>query len=290
MTSTQFFFAQTLAKLGFPRTQKRLLDAADEVHLLKEAQEVLGQNIWPNLKDEPEYKDTIWEIEQLLDEKAKLTEQAEELNVEVEELRDNQNNQFKIPDKSNDNDQQQLRLKQSKVTELKSELANVKSEALKIRREHDEAKNYLNDITNSGETNLEILTAQKMKIASYKESFATLKEQKNTLDKQLATAQLNFEKISNTIKNSDNAQHNSTVEQFRVLGEKNKEISTVLSRVGLIDNKIASLYNDLGRHISLDALKNPNCKQLIKEHFGLCKIMHALRKSINYNHILGGRA
>jgi len=273
MTKTQFFTAQILSKLGFPRTQKRLLDAADELHLLKEAQEVLGQNVWSKLRDLPQYKDVISDIEQLLEEKERLSEHAETLKDEVENLRNQQNNQFS-----------------SHVALLKSELATIKSKALEIRREHDEAKSYLDDIKAAGETDSNLISSQENQIASHKQSFAALKEEKNKLDLQLVKATTEFEKTSEIIEDSNNSQQDSTVKKFRELGEKNKEISGILSRVGIIDNKISSHYSELGKHISLDSLTNAQSRKLVKEHFGLCKIIEALRKSIGYNHILGGRA
>jgi len=290
MTKTQFFTAQILSKLGFPRTQKRLLDAADELHLLKEAQEVLGQNVWSKLRDLPQYKDVISDIEQLLEEKERLSEHAETLKDEVENLRNQQNNQFSISESSNTDTLEQFKRQQSHVALLKSELATIKSKALEIRREHDEAKSYLDDIKAAGETDSNLISSQENQIASHKQSFATLKEEKNKLDLQLVKATTEFEKISEIIEDSNNSQQDSTVKKFRELGEKNKEISGILSRVGIIDNKISSHYSELGKHISLDSLTNAQSRKLIKEHFGLCKIIEALRKSIGYNHILGGRA
>jgi len=292
MTSTQFFFANILKKLGVQRTQKRLLDAADEVHLLKEAQEELGKNVWPKLKDEPKYKNTISEIERLLDEKETLSEQGELLKKQEENLREQQTNNFHSPSPSDVDSEThiQFRQEQSRVNGLKSELASIKSEALRIRREYDKTKSHLANIKASGETDIDIITAQEQQMLSYKETFSELKLQKTELDQELNKAQVVLNKLSHTVKNSHNVKHDSKVEQFKVLGEKNKEISTILSRIGIIDNKIGTLFGDLGKHISLESLEDSNSKKLIKGQFGLCKIMSALRKSINYNHILGGRA
>jgi len=290
MTRTQFFTAQILSKIGFSRTQKRLLDAADEVHLLTEAHEVLGKNVWADLKDSPQYKEFIREIEQLLEEKEKLLNKSEILKDEEITLRDQQNNQFNVSNVSEESTLVQFRQQQTGVAEIKSELAKIKSEAMQIKRQHDEAKIYLDEIKAAGETDTDIITAQEEQINSHKQSFLQLKLQKQTQDKLLAQASAKLDTLSEKIEHSSNAKQDSTVQNFKKLGEKNKEISTTVSRIGIIDNKIGSHFRELGKHISNDVFTNTESKKLIREHFRLCKVIKALRTSIKYNHILGGRA
>ena len=127
MTDTQFFFAKILSQLGFPRTQKRLLEAAEELHLLKEAQEVLGRNVWSDLKDQTRYQDVIAEIEQLLAEKKRLTEKSEILKEEEIEIRNKQNSQLNIPNKEHSGIHEQFRREQAEMAEMKSEQAKIKS-------------------------------------------------------------------------------------------------------------------------------------------------------------------
>jgi len=290
MTKTQFFFANIFAKLGLPRTQKRLLEAAGELQLLKEAQEVLGSHVWSNLKGEPQYQRVINEIELLLAEKSNLLDKAEILKNKEQDIRDQSNNRFSVPDNQHEESQLEFQQEQAKLVKLRAEQTQLKSNAAAIKREHDQTVSFINELKAATEIDTTTLEHQKKKIASLKQSFTDLKKQKIQLDNQISKSTDIMNKISEVINASNNLEQDSTAHKFRILGENNKEISTMFSRIGLIDNKIGTHYSELGKHISLDSLENSTSRDLVKPHFRMCKVMKALRASIRYNHQLGGRA
>ena len=73
------------------------------------------------------------------------------------------------------------------------------------------------------------------------------------------------------------------------MGKANKAISAYRSKIGLLDNEIITHYGEIGRNISKEAFSDDDCKKAVKGKFNLCKIMGALRKSIDFNHDLADR-
>lgn len=278
MTKNQYIIAKILSKIGIKRTQKRLLAAANELQLLKEAQDVLGRKVWSNLREHKKYQEIAETIDQLTIEKNELGDKAETLQVTINSLNKKQSHlTITTPGQA------------TAVAEIKAQKANIKAEATAIKHKHDEAKRKVEAIKAAGDVDPFQLEQEEEKMAMLKATFVELKVRKAQADKQLLKLQKQINPIAKDAPEAINSTSSAKAEQFRRLGEKNKEMSTILSRSGIIDNKINALHGNVGKMISFQALDEPKFRKAIKENYGLCKVMRAIRRSVKYNHSLTGR-
>ncbi|MGE9268890.1 MAG: hypothetical protein ACQKBY_12410, partial [Verrucomicrobiales bacterium] len=65
MTPSRYYLARFLLSFGFHRKQKRLMDAAGELHLLKEGEEVLGALCWRQAEELEEVSPEYWRLRKL---------------------------------------------------------------------------------------------------------------------------------------------------------------------------------------------------------------------------------
>ena len=96
-------------------------------------------------------------------------------------------------------------------------------------------------------------------------------------------------KISDSLQNSKITYKDNAIDNYEIMGKANQALSAYRSKIGLLDNKIITQYNEIGQNISKDCYSDKACRKAVKGKFNLCKIMKSLRQSIDFNHTLAGR-
>mgnify|MGYP000206335314 CR=1 FL=1 len=288
MTNRQFFFANLFKKVGLLRKQKRLQDAATELQLLKEAEEILGRHVWTKVKDLEHYKVNYWGINKLLNERSEFVDKIQEIKARIENIKHNQETRFKEVNNPEHNIEGAYEKQKLVVDKIKSEQQDISDVAANIKRSYDGAGAKLEAIS-SGDENHPDIAAEKAKITQLKKKFTDLKEKKIFSDKKLAKQTAILMKISDSLQNSKNTYKDNAVGNYEVMGKANKALSVYRSKIGLLDNKIIAHYNEIGRNISKECFSSDECRRAVKGKFNLCKIMKALRQSIDYNHTLADR-
>ncbi len=279
MTKTKYIIAKMFSTIGIKRTQTRLLSAANELQLLKEAQDTLGRRVWSKLREHAQYKEIVEAIDQLLAEKSNLEMDAEAVRASIDNLKKDQLALTITPASQS-----------IAITEVKANLANIKAEATSIKHSYDEAKRRFDTMKAAEQADPFTLNREEEKMNALKSKFLDLKKRKIQADKQLIKLQLELSSSDKSKSSgSDGSETSSKAEYFKHLGQRNKEISTMLSRIGMIENKIRALQSDLGKKISFHALEDPKYRSAVDDNYGLCKVMREIRKSIKFNHSLSGR-
>lgn len=291
MTKKQFIIANLLKKLGILRKQKRLQDAATELQLLREAEGILGRNVWQNVKNLEQYKVNHYRISKLLKEKSEYSDKIQEIKERINTFNNNQETRFKSANKS-DKDIEGLYEKQKAiVNKIKVEQTEISDLAANIKRRYDGviAKLEIITIDDSLEDNATEIDAENAKLHQLKNKFAELKEKKRLTDKKLTKQSAILAKISESLKNSKITHKDTAVDNYEIMGKANKAISAYLSKIGLLDNQIINHYNEIGKNISKECFIDRDCKKAVANKFNLCKIIKSLRSSIDYNHTLADR-
>jgi len=288
MTNRQFIIANFLKKIGIQRKQRRLQDAATELQLLKEAEEILGRNVWTQVKNLEHYKVNYWEINKLLQERTEFTEKITEIKNKLENIKQNQETRFKEANNTDINIDEMHEKQQLVVNKIKSEQEDISNVAANIKRSYDGAISKLKALGSDSSNEAEI-EAEKKKIEQLKNRFTALKDKKANSDKKLAKQSAILNKISDSLQNSKSTYKDNAVDNYEVMGKANQAISAYRAKIGLLDNKIIEHYNQIGKNISKECFSDNDCKKAVKGKYNLCKIMRSLRQSIDFNHTLADR-
>jgi len=288
MTKRQFQTANFLKKIGILRKQKRLQNAAIELQLLRQAEEILGRNVWAKLKDIEQYKVNYWGINKLLQERNVYNDKIHEIKDKIEDIKNNQETRFKEVNNPDHNIEEMYEKQKSVVEKIKIEQTDISDVAANIKRSFDGAVAKLQAITDN-DTNAAEVNAEKAKIEQLKNKFSDLKDKKTFSDKKLAKQTAILTKISDSLLNSKNSYKDNAAGNYEIMGKANRALSAYRSKIGLLDNKIIVHYNEIGKNISKECYSDKECRKAVKGKFNLCKIMKSLRQSIDFNHTLADR-
>jgi chromosome segregation ATPase len=285
MTHRQFIIASCLKKLGLPRKKKRLQDAATELQLLREAEEILGRNVWIKVKDLERYKDNYSAINNLLQERVEFSEKIQDIKSKIQDIKQNQEAKFKKINNSDNNIEEMYEKQKAVVEKIKSEQSDISDIAANIKKSFDRATAKLQAIITDGDDANEIL-AQKTNIEQLKDKFTDLKDKKSFSDKKLAKQNAILLKISELQQASNSSYKETASGNFEVMGKANHALSLYRVEISALDNKIIDHYNEIGKNISKECYSDEKCRAAVIGKFKLCKIMKSLRSSINFNQSL----
>ena len=288
MTQRRFFIANLLKKIGISRKQKRLLEAGTELRLLREAEEILGRSVWAKLKDIEQYKENYLNISNLLQEKNAYQEKILGIKSKIEEIKRSQESKFKEDNNSVINFDEHYEKQKLIVDQIKSEQVDISNVAANIKNIFDQSVARLQTLMNENGDKAEI-NAEKAKIEQLKSKFSDLKEKKLLSDENLAKETALLTKISESLNGAKITYKDTAAGNYEIMGKANKAISTYFAKIGQLENQILLNYSQVGQNISNDCYTNIECREAVKSKLMLCKIIKALRRSIDLNQILADR-
>jgi hypothetical protein len=288
MIKQKFIIANFLKKIGIHRKQKRILNVANELQLLREAEEILGRSVWTKVKDLEQYTIHYETIHKLLLKRTELDEKIQEIKEKMNAIKQSQETDF-LKNNNSEHDINELYKKQQLIVDkIKSEQSDINDIANNIKRSFDGSVAKLERIMADG-TDATIINAEKAKIKQLKLKYSELKDKKLLNDQKLADQATIIKKISDSRKSSKSSYKDDAIGNYQIMGKANRAISAYHSEIGLLDNKIISHYTEIGKNISKECFSNSGCRNAVKGKFNLCKIIKSLRQSIEYNHTLADR-
>lgn len=290
MTKGKFRIANLLKKFGIQKKQKRLNDAAVEIQLLRQAEDILGRSVWRNLESIDKYKVNYWNLKKMHHKKVEIVEKIDEIELQIQQLKKKKEYQFEQTNNDGDHDLQLMHSKQhDRVTQLKEEQAGITKIAGNIRRLHDGTVLKLQTLKEEDAAE-NLLENEEKNLIKLKEKFTDLKEKKIECDQKLANQLAVLKKIETSINAKKSNYRSEATENYEVIGKANKALSTFRSQLGLLEGKLIEHYAEIGNQISKEHFTNEQCREATREKTGLCKIIRALRISIDYNYELSGRS
>ncbi len=290
MTQRQFFYANLLKKIGLSFKQKRLIEGAQELRLLKEAEEILGRSVWTKVKEIDLYRDSYLNINHLLKEKVVHQDKIREIKAELEEIKVAHDLQLKSQTNPEHHNKDEFDKQKIVLEKLKTEQAEISKSAASIKLRFDQSVSRLQTLMSQAvDINQDEVSAEKVNIERLKNEFESLKNKKTQVDQNLVKENAEFRRLSDILLGAKNSYQSMISTNYETLGKVNKALSTHFSQIGHIDSQIIQNYGQIGQGISNSWQTNPECKVIVKHKLVLCKIMIALRKSINLNQILADR-
>jgi chromosome segregation ATPase len=291
MTSTRYYVARFAQAFGYFRRNQRRADAASEMHLLREAEAQLGTAVWTKVEDIEALSVEYWNLRRFLKERAITRDKLAECQGRLDQAHEERSNVLNnTPEDQQDLLDERIRLL-TRLEELAFERDRIVAEAREVRRSYDGLKMKLEVISaesqNTSVAQQEITTV-KERLLQLKKSFGELKDQRIAIGQEIEKGDVEVDSVDEKVKETRQSRRVSASEAFLVIGDGNKEISTLRAESGVLDTQMRQLYAEIGRYVSRNAYSDPSCAAAVSEHRGLVDVMRAIRRSIALNHQLAG--
>ena len=261
MTPTRYIFARFAQAFGVNRRQRRMAEAASEMHLLREAEQVLGQSVWERVEEVEELGVDYWNLRKLMKERddirAKLAE-CEAILADAHEQRSTL-----------------LGSKSGSQQEMETERAELLATLEKLEV-----------LQREGST--DAIEKTRARMVELKVRFTDLKQTRDSVAASIAEGDAKVDAIDSELAEEKQKHRAEASEAFQQICQANRDISSHKAQLGLIDTQMRQLFSEIGRHVSRNAFINEQCRNAAKGHIPMIDVMRALRRSVAMNHRLAG--
>lgn len=288
MTSTRYIICLVAQAFGYRRKNIRMAEAADETHLLKEAESHLGKAVWQDVQHIESLSVEYWNLRKLIKERDRVADELEKCQKELVDAHEERVDLLGAP---TDSYQDLLDERQAILNELEIlawERDRIVAKGRDIRRTYDGVKTKEEVLTKEGNHAPEEFVAISRRLVQLKADFSALKAERHEVAEKIAQGDAKIDVIEADIQKRKKERREKASEAFQHIGDANQEISTLRAELGVLDTQMRQLYTEIGKHVSRNATEDPECRNACKEYQGLVDVMGALRKSILLNHKLGG--
>jgi chromosome segregation ATPase len=289
MTPTHYFVARIARTFGLHRKNKRMSDAASEMHLLREAETYLGHAVWENVADVEELAMEYWNLR-------KLSKEREEIHKRLvtceQQLAKAHEERSALLGQASEPHQELLARRSVVMAELES-LARqrdaVVDQARTVKRAFEGTKMKLEVLSKDPSQSQADLDATRERLRELKARFTELKIQRAEIADNVEAGDRELDRIDHELAEKRHERRDQASEAFQIIGEANREISIHRAELALIETQIYQLYSDIGRYVSRHASVHAGCARAGREQRALIDVMAALRRSIAMNHQLADK-
>lgn len=285
MNQTRYRIARIFLALGFPRKQKRLAEAAEEIHLLGLGEEILGEYIWEKVGDVEALETEYWKVRQLFLEKKKLEENIEALEGSL--FKNQQSRKELLCDFEENKGEIETKRKQltAKLDNLSKQSNIIQVKAREIKRRYEAAKAKLT-VLNGDEEARELIESESKKIEDYRAAFLSLKAKRDLLLSEIERSSNALETISKEILIKKEKYHHLSSSSYQDIGKTNRTLSDNHSQLGKKRRELDALFRTIGKHIIEEKEHDITCHTIAMQHPRFTNQLDVLRRSIQLNHRL----
>lgn len=288
MTTAKYFIARVALAFGISRKQRRRAEAASETHLLREAEQLLGERIWERVESVEELGIEYWNLRRLHVKRDELKEKLEEAEDTLEQAHEQR--------------AALLGAKSEVAEDLEDERSVILAELDQLARKRDDVVRRARDIRrlyDGIKTKLEVLRAEKRddpateaasrkRMGELRGQFDALKAERTEIAAEIGRQNDKIDKLDSQLDDERKKHRTDAAEAFQMIGEANQKISSYKAEVGLLETEMQQLYGEIGRHVSRSTRTNPVCRDATRDWASMVEVMEALRRSINLNLRLSG--
>ena len=287
MTSTKYLICLVAQAFGYRRKNIRMSEAAEEMHLLKEAESHLGKAMWENVEGIEALSIEYWNLRKLIKERDRVTTELEIRQQQLAVAHQERAGLLGISDEPyQDLLNERLTILNS-LEELARQRDLIVAKARDIRRTYDGIKTKEEVLAKEGVSDEKDFSAITHRLVSLKAQFAELKAERQKVAEKIAEGDAKIDTIDMEILRRKKERRAKASEAFQHIGDANQEISTLRAELGVLDTQMRQLYTEIGKFISRNST-DAECRKASKEMQWLVEVMGALRKSILFNHKLSG--
>ncbi len=288
MTPSKYFLMCIASHFGYFRKSVRLGHATNEAHLLKEAETFLGEAIWRKTENIEALSMEYWNLRKFAKDHERVSKEIEQLQGKFDETHQQRAEGWKTAKDSLQDLTEERKQVLSQLDTLTRERDRIVSRAKDIRRSYHGLK-IKKDVLRKEGDKLGEIEKTSSRLAGIRSDFDKLKQHREKIAQEIADANARIQEIE--VLAIERKQHGKSkaTESSQYIGDANQQISARRAQLNSLNSQMRQLYADIGRHVSLNAPNDPECKIAGKEHRGLIDVMDALRRSIQYNFKLAER-
>lgn len=262
-------------------------NAAAELHLLREAEEILGRLAWRNSESIEDISVEYWNLRKLDKE---YNELSDEISAASGVLQQSHDERAGLMEKVALSTQDLVAERQTLVEKserLNAEREMVLSDARAVKRRHDGLRAKLEVLTEE-QRGADQIQSTNQELDALKERFKELRIRRDELATRVAEIDSATEDLDQRIEVRRKDMRQEALGSVQNIGKANRSISTTRAELGNVENEMIALYNEVGRHLFAHA-EDAGTKDVLRPHRNLIGQMRALRQSINLNNKLAGR-
>jgi len=290
MNSSRYIIARLFLSFGWHRKTKWLTEAADETHLLKQAEEILGEDVWENVENIEAVSVEYWNIRKLKIEVDKLKAVIQQVDKELHSTREDRN---QILSKTNqacqalEEERLQYIQESEKLIEKRDQMI---AEAKSVKRQYDAANTKIQVLLAEGGGHDEVIFSEKQKIEGLKVKFAKLKEERELIGVEIQKVNQKIQHVEEALGDDQKRLREEASNVYHEMGKANRDISKLASELAMIEQKMQDYYAVIGKYVSIYASSDSECAEIAKKYHKLLVQMQSLRTSIELNHKLASMA
>lgn len=286
MTTTRYIFARIAQAFGVNRRQRRMSEAASEMHLLREAEQVLGQSVWERVEEVEELGVEYWNLRKLIKERDEIRGKLAECEEVLADAHEQRSNLLGAKSDSQVELEEQRSTLLGELEKLAKERDLVIQQAREIRRIYDGLKMKLEVVQREGTS--DSIEKTRTRMVELKTRFTELKTSRDRIAASIAEGDSTVDALDEKLTEERQKHREESSVAFQQIGQANRDISALKAQLGLIDTQMRQLYSEIGRHVSRNAFANEQCRNAAKGQLPMIDVMRALRKSVAMNHRLAG--
>lgn len=288
MTRTRYLIASLLRAFGVTRKNRRLTDAAYEMHLMQDGEEILGAFCWPQTEPIEDLETAYWNLRRLEKEKQEILSKvraAEEIlggahQQKFDAITSGREKESPFNDR--------IVTLNTKIKELTIDHDACMSRALAIKKRHEAFKMKLQVLQSEpGNHEPEIQECVK-KLASLRQDFTDEKQALASLRERIAATKEKLKNFRERASKSLQGSNAKTSEAYARISEANKDISNHRAKLALIEDEQAVLYREVGHFLNLNARRR-DCQNACRQHRAILSQVQLLLASVRRNRALAGQ-
>ena len=287
MTRTRFMLAALLQSFGVLRKTKRLTDAAFELHLMQDGEELLGSFCWHETENIEDLSTEYWNLRRL---ERKEKELIEKLKKAEDTLIGAQSNRAEMVDRSKDMGQELFTERESLFDEIEKlgiERDEIMADAAAIRRKHGALKMKVEVLIEEEGLDEHKIEQCKSELNLLKEDFANSKVRLSQIDTKIEAQEEQLKDLQKEIEvRGSKGEANAS---FSEISKANRDITTHRAELGLLNEEQGKAFREVGRFLNLNA-KREDCRTASKDYRGLLEQTRLLYQSVQWNRRLVERA
>jgi len=291
MTTTRYIVARVAQAFGFFRRNIRMSDAASEMHLLREAESILGIALWENVGNIEALSVEYWNLRKLIKERDDVRDRLDACQERLNQAHEERVTLLNSTPEINQELMEERMALLNEVEQLSKERDQVVANAREVRRIYLGLSMKFEVLSNEFDGSVamkEEIDGVRSRMLELKGQFVVLKQERMRIGDLIEKGDTKVDAIDDKLKEARQQRRLQASETFQLIGEGNKELSLLRAESGLIDTRMRQLYAEIGRYVSRNSARDPACSAAATAQRGLVDVMRAMRRSIALNHRLAG--
>jgi len=281
MTRTRYFLARILLNFGLVRRTKRLTDAAYEMHLMQDGEELLGAFCWQEIEGIDDLSHEYWNLRQLNRKKKEVVEKVTRASTLLASA---QQRKVDLVNHSKEEGDPFIRKRDEVITDIKSlkeKRDQLMTEALGTKRKHGALKTKLQVLKEEGAGEEEIKKCLEG-LANFRDVFIEEKENLGQLAAEISSKEEQLGSAQELVKETTQGSNTEANEAYTIISKANQVITVNQAELSAIEEQQLKLYREVGHFLNLNSDRR-DCLKACKKQKVILNQVKLLIESIRRN-------